>query len=229
MQMRISTDPLTESNCYILEESGGCVVIDPNDSQAPLRIITENGWTPELILLTHEHCDHMAGLDTLRDRWPEARVVVSRVCNEGIQNKRLNMSMIMEVYLYFSGHPGCHYDPFVCRPVEECYDGDFSITWRGHRFRFVPLPGHTPGSVGIFMDDNVFFSGDYLLPDREVVLRLPGGSEEDYARVTVPFLQRLPDGIQVRLGHGAPFTLHNTEEYRWELEHFERVDSRQKN
>ncbi|MFQ7453449.1 MAG: MBL fold metallo-hydrolase [Flavonifractor plautii] len=57
------TEPLAESNCYLLGEAGRAVVIDPNDPRGPLERLEALGWTPERILLTHEHCDHMAGLE----------------------------------------------------------------------------------------------------------------------------------------------------------------------
>ena len=41
------------------------MVIDPNDPAGPLECLQRRGWSPELIFLTHEHGDHMAGLETL--------------------------------------------------------------------------------------------------------------------------------------------------------------------
>lgn len=200
-------DPLTESNCYLLGEEGGAVVIDPND---PLRVparLEELGWTPELILLTHEHCDHMAGLEALRDRFPQAVVVTSGACSAGIQNKRLNMTQLMEVYLTFRGKPGVSYPPFVCRPADETYGDTWETLWRGHRLQCTALPGHTPGSAGIFLDGQTFFSGDYLIPGEELILRLPGGSAADYAARTQPFLEGLSPGLRICPGHGIPYTL----------------------
>ena len=49
------TEPLAESNCYLLGEAGRAVVIDPNDPRGPLERLEALGWTPERILLTHEH------------------------------------------------------------------------------------------------------------------------------------------------------------------------------
>ena len=77
------TEPLAESNCYLLGEAGRAVVIDPNDPRGPLERLEALGWTPERILLTHEHCDHLAGLEALRDRWPQAVVVTSAACSAG--------------------------------------------------------------------------------------------------------------------------------------------------
>lgn len=207
LQTVISVDPLTESNCYILAEEKKCVVIDPGESECLFRTLEERGWEPELILLTHEHCDHMAGLDALRLRYPHARFAATEVCNAGIQNTRLNMSRIMEVYLYFRGRPGIHYDPFVCRPADEIIGKNAKILWRGHTLRIVSMPGHTPGSTGIFLDEKVFFSGDYLIPEEEPLLRFPGGDAESYEKITEPFLRSLPAGIRICPGHGEPYVL----------------------
>ena len=146
LQTVVSVDPLTESNCYILVENDRCLVIDPSEHVKLLSILKDCGWEPELILLTHEHCDHMAGLDALRDQYPQACFAATAVCNAGIQSLRLNLSRIMEVYMYFRGKPGIHYEPFVCRPADEIIAGDAQLEWRGHLLRLVPLPGHTPGS-----------------------------------------------------------------------------------
>ena len=206
-ELTLWTEPLAESNCYLLAEDGGCVVIDPNHPQGPLRVLEERGWSPELILLTHEHCDHTAGLEALRERYPAVRVLASAACSSGLASTRLNMSRMMEVYLTFHGKPGVTYPPFVCRPADLTYDQTYETSWRGHFLRCVSLPGHTPGSAGILWDETYFFSGDYLLPDRAVILRLPGGSEADYQAKTRPFLQNLPSGLHICPGHGAPYRL----------------------
>ena len=185
LQTVVSVDPLTESNCYILVENDRCLVIDPGEHVKLLSILKDCGWEPELILLTHEHCDHMAGLDALRDQYPQACFAATAVCNAGIQSLRLNLSRIMEVYMYFRAQ----------------------LEWRGHLLRLVPLPGHTPGSGGIFLDEDVFFSGDYLITDEEPLLRFPGGDAESYEKITKPFLRSLPAGIRICPGHGEPYNL----------------------
>ena len=91
------TDPLTESNCYLLGEGGYGAVIDPNDPKGPLERLEELGWEVEWILLTHEHCDHMAGLEALRNRWPGVRVAATAARSAGVGDTRLNMTRRMEV------------------------------------------------------------------------------------------------------------------------------------
>ena len=183
------TEPLAESNCYLLGEAGRAVVIDPNDPRGPLERLEALGWTPELILLTG------------------VRVAATAACSAGLGDTRLNMTRRMEVYLAFRGKPGVSYPPFVCRPADETYERAWEYVWRGHRLRAVALPGHTPGSAGIFLDGDTFFSGDYLIPGEEVILRLPGGSETDYRAVTEPVLRGLPPGLRICPGHGEPYIL----------------------
>ena len=197
----ISVDPLTESNCYIVSEGNHCVIIDPGESANLLHLLEEKGLTPELILLTHEHCDHMAGLDALRDKYPAARFLATAACNAGIQDVQRNMSRMMHVYLFFRGKPGIKYERFTCRPADEVIADDAVLQWRGHSLRFVPLPGHTAGSEGIFLDEEYFFCGDYLIPDEEPILRFPGGDEAAYETITKPFLQQLPEGLKICPGH----------------------------
>ncbi len=210
------TEPLAESNCYLLGEEGHAVVIDPNDPQGPMEILKEHDWMPDFIFLTHEHCDHMAGLEPMRAVYPDAKVIASAACSEGIQNKRMNMTLMMEVYLSFRGKPGVVYPPFVCRPADIVYEHTRETEWRGHRIFSVALPGHTPGSACIFLDEEILFSGDYLIPGEEVILRLPGGSEKDYCTKARPFLSRLPLGIRVCPGHGDPFLLTEKEQIHHE-------------
>ena len=199
-------DPLTGSNCYILGCGSSAAVIDPNRADAPITCLEEHGWTPELILLTHEHCDHTAGLEALRRRWPQAVTAASAACSAGLQDEVQNMSRWMEVYLAFQGKRDVVYPPFTCRPADLTFEQSWQHTWRGHAIRCVSLPGHSPGSCGIFWDDDLFFSGDYLIPDGQVVLRLPRGSASDYEAHTRPFLDRLPAGLRILPGHGLPYT-----------------------
>ncbi len=206
-QLVVWTEPLAGSNCYLLGQAGRCVVVDPGDALGPLQTLDRLGWIPELVVLTHEHCDHTAGLEPLRERWPGLAVLATERCSANLQSTRLNMSAMMEVYLTFHGSPGVRYPPFTCRPAGLTYGAEYTHFWRGHRLRCVPLPGHTPGSAGIFWDEEAFFSGDYLLPCEKTVLRLPGGSEADYRAVTLPRLQELPGGLLIHPGHGPSYRL----------------------
>ena len=96
------TEPLAESNCYLLGEAGRAVVIDPNDPRGPLERLEALGWTPERILLTHEHCDHMAGLEALRNRWPGVRVAATAACSASAPPAGASSSGICNICRFLS-------------------------------------------------------------------------------------------------------------------------------
>ena len=199
-------EPLTGSNCYVLESEQKNVVIDPGSFDTAERL-KEMGADPEWVFLTHEHCDHMAGLSGIRSFFPNAKVLATKACSCNLGNKRKNMSAIMGVYLYYRNgrEPAEKYPVIDGGAADVVFDKNMVLDWRGLRFEFVCLPGHTEGSCGIMLNGKTFFSGDYLLPGEEVLTRFPGGDEESYRQETLPYLDSLPKGIRVYPGHGDDF------------------------
>lgn len=112
-------EPVTESNCYVIREEDKCMIIDPNDFTAIRELLQKLGLMPGLVLLTHEHCDHIGGLNELRRTYP-VTVAATEACSAGIGNQTKNMSRMMETFLYFkSGEKKfVHYPPFQCRKAD---------------------------------------------------------------------------------------------------------------
>ena len=75
----------------------------------------------------------------------------------------------------------------------------------------VEMPGHSTGSIGIIIDNKLFFSGDSLLKNVHVTTSLPGGSKKDYRSITVPLIKALPNETLVYPGHGESFILGENE------------------
>lgn len=206
----VITDPLTQSNCYILTENQQAVLIDPNTAGPIISYLDSHHLSLQFIILTHEHCDHMAGLNELRRHYA-CKVIASKPCSDGIQSTKMNMTRIMETYLYFKsdGKLQVTYPRFVCAPADITFHSLYGINWEGHIFFLIRIPGHTPGSTCIIMDDRLLFSGDYFIPGEEVITRLPGGDEEAYEKTGKDLLRKLPVPIQTYPGHGKPFILTN--------------------
>ena len=200
------TSQKTICNSYLIDEDGYVLIIDPGQDGVVEAEIEKNGWTPEIILLTHEHFDHIENLEEVRTRY-DIPVVACEICSERIGDEKLNLSVIADILSYYkTGIIAERNAPrFTCRPAEITYGDEYEMDWRSHHFSFIRIPGHSPGSVLITMDDEYLFTGDYMLLDDETTLRLRGGSPEDYENIAIPIMESIPNGIKVCPGHGPSY------------------------
>ncbi|MCU6389504.1 hydroxyacylglutathione hydrolase [Enterobacter quasiroggenkampii] len=71
----ISISAFEDNYIWVLvDDERRCVIVDPGESAPVLRVIKENGWQPEAILLTHHHHDHTGGVPELRAHFPHVVV-----------------------------------------------------------------------------------------------------------------------------------------------------------
>lgn len=211
------TDPVTESNCYIIPGNDTCLVIDPGNFDLLEETLQKRKLAPSIVLLTHGHCDHIGGLNELRDRY-SVTVIAAEACSEEMQDTRLNMSRRMEVFLYYKsrGTRMIPYRPFVCKPADLVFEDEYTVVFEERKLQMKALPGHTRGSTVILYGDRLF-CGDYLLPEDQVVIRLPGGSEEEYEAAARPWLKRIPDRTLICPGHGVPYRMNEEVKSRHDL------------
>lgn len=163
------------SNCYILEEKGHAVVIDPGTygSKEILTTIDERHLLVDDIILTHEHFDHCAGTESLR-RCTKAPLLCTSICNELIQDARKNYSA------YWTEG-----EPFSIHPADRTVgDGDI-LQWQGHTFYFYHTPGHSLACLTIRVDETALFTGDNFIPQMRTYTNLNGGSKDDLRRTLV--------------------------------------------
>lgn len=198
----------TTSVCYLLEEQGHALLIDPNDFSEIQSILSASRSIPELIFLTHEHFDHILALEEAREYW-KIPVLASRPCSDALGDESANLSNIYDLFVYFRTGvlARTRHRAFRCNPAEIVYELTCEYRWLGHRFLFRSCPGHSPGSSVILMDDTVLFSGDYLIYGEAPNLELRTGDPEAFRTDTAPWLEQLPEGLKVYPGHGIPYTL----------------------
>ncbi|AHJ75147.1 hydroxyacylglutathione hydrolase [Kosakonia sacchari] len=71
--MNLNSIPAFQDNyIWVLNnDDGRCLIVDPGEAAPVLRALEENQWQPEAILLTHHHNDHVGGVNTLRQHFPD--------------------------------------------------------------------------------------------------------------------------------------------------------------
>ena len=207
---RVVSDMIS-SNMYIVIEGTGAIVVDPCRN-----IEMPDGVIPELIFLTHEHYDHISGVNAWKEKY-NTKVICSAECNSRIQSKTKNMARYFvafcEIQTGLDDTPPSDFDPdYECSADEEISE-DVEFTWRGHLIRFILLPGHSAGSSGILID-NCLFSGDSIFENQDTVLNFPGGSKTAWEDISLPKILALPPDIIVYPGHFDSFRLEKWSPYK---------------
>lgn len=205
MQIRTYTYELIDSKMYIMIEGSEALIIDPCISEEAVTMLRSEEVDNVLILLTHEHYDHMSGLELFRDAFSSCRVLVSEICNTYMQKPTRNGSKYFKALFIDKESDRIEEAgqvPAVSYTGDEFFTGETQFDWQEHKIFIRETPGHSPGSVCIIIDDSILFTGDSLLKDDPVVVKLPGGNRKDYNEYTVPYLKSLDEELMVYPGHG---------------------------
>lgn len=199
---------LLASNMYLIVEGNHAIVIDPFDDITP-----GDGLTIDYILLTHEHYDHISGVNI----WKEATgapVLCSRACAENIQNSKKSLAnhfkdfCELQTWMLLDKFPISNPE-YVCS-ADRVFENEMIFQWQNHIFQLFEIPGHSQGSIGIMLDGKNFFSGDSLMENCEIELRMPGGSKKRWKELGSKRIDAIPDGTRVWPGHFDSFIFQKT-------------------
>jgi hydroxyacylglutathione hydrolase len=136
MTVTAQTVPILSDNyAWLLRDSGtGAVaIVDPADAKPIIAALEQAGGRLDLILLTHHHSDHIAGVDEVRAHFQDAKVVGAAA--------------------------DAHRLPKLDEAVKE---GD-TVAFGNASARVIDTPGHTRGQINYFFPDGeILLSGDTL-------------------------------------------------------------------
>lgn len=195
---RLINNPIS-SNCFVVFDNAigcHCIIIDPgSEIQSDLfEYLDSNNLLPEFIILTHEHFDHCWGVNSLRAKYKDVKLVCSSECSQNIQNKKKNYSVFYE-------QPGFDVDAADILIKNNC-----SLKIINKRIQFTLAKGHSASGI-IFTIDNYIFTGDELIKDVKTVTKLKTGSKERLQE-SIHFLRAMKGrSLIVCPGHGDVFDL----------------------
>jgi len=196
------------SNTYVLFDkniNNSCVIIDPGTKECTelFKLLSKYDLSPSYILLTHEHFDHIWGVNTIKERY-NSKVICSKKCAEkiGIPQNYYNL-------LYFGSKEDYSIN-MVDAFVEDLHCG---LVINTLKFNFVFTPGHSSSSICISIN-NILFTGDTIMKGyKPLILKRHEGSKSEYKEsVLKVFNDFQPDTI-IYPGHGDKFLLKEVEQY----------------
>lgn len=196
-----------DARMYIILENKKALVIDPCVSEEALTLLKENDIEEILILLTHEHYDHISGVNWLRENFSSVEVLCSDKCAAALPKPSKNLSIYWEILFMGKDEETREYvrnmniQPYSCE-ADRKFEGEYEMSWEGHSLFLKETPGHSEGSICVLLDERDLFSGDSLVNGHPTITRLPGGSKKEYAEITLPYLQSLNPELLVYPGHG---------------------------
>ena len=201
--------PVIRSNMYILIHGTQALVIDPHISVEAKALLDEARVQECTVLLTHEHFDHVSGVNWLRELYG-CQVICTRTCAVMIESAKKNAASVFGA-LFLIGHSEKEQkeiepwlDPEYTCQADLSYEGEWDLTWNGISIFLKEVQGHSRGSQLIQIEDSFMFTGDNLVPGEKTITRLPGGSRRVFEETVQPYLRSIPESCTIYPGHGVP-------------------------
>jgi glyoxylase-like metal-dependent hydrolase (beta-lactamase superfamily II) len=198
---RFVCNPYQENTYVVSDETQECVIIDcgvyfDDERLSLVEYINSNELTPKHLLCTHGHFDHCMGNNAVYEEYglkPEVN-----------EKDDFLMSSMDEQAMYFLGMEYEHDTP----PVGRYLLPDDIIEFGTHRLKVIATPGHTPGGITFYCEEEkVAFTGDTLFQMSIGRTDFEGGDYTAMMHSLKEVIGKLPADTTVWSGHGPKTTI----------------------
>ncbi len=211
-------DEFLRANLWLVTGRERDLLVDCGNGIAPLlpavRALQEHPCKPLLAVATHTHSDHMGGMHEFFERLVhplEAEALATAADAACLITAQFPAGLLREIAadglelpdLLVTAAPHDGFDPATfaiqattaTRTVDE---GD-SLDLGDRVFTVLHLPGHSPGSIGLWEErSGILLSGDAVYRDGPLLDQMPGSDIDAYLRT----MERLRD-LPVTTVHGG--------------------------
>ena len=202
IQIKRFTCNMLAENCYVVsDDTKECVIIDcgafyEEESTAITNYIKSAGLKPHHLLCTHGHFDHCIGNIFIYKEFglkPEVHhedeFLITKMQDQARDILGINI-------------------PMEVPPVGKYLSNIDVITFGNHIFTILHTPGHTPGSVVFFCEqEHIAFSGDTLFRMSIGRTDFERGSFKEMISSLHNVLAKLPTDTKVYSCHGPATTI----------------------
>ena len=186
-----------EVNCYIIgcEESMEAAIIDPGgDADKIISVIQNEGLKPEFIMNTHAHFDHVGAVRAIQEHFKIDFLLH--------KDDLFLIEHLDEQVMQFG------LDRVAKPEVNKFVKNGDNVSLGKLSIKIIHTPGHTPGGVCYYVDNNVFV-GDTLFAGSIGRTDFPGSSYEQLIHSIKENLFSLGDSVVVYTGHGPSTSIGN--------------------
>ena len=190
-----------QENCYIVsDETKKAAIIDCGaqyeaERKAIRQYIEQQELQPEHLLVTHGHIDHNIG-----NAWVYKTYGLKPEVHSDDQKLMECLDMQAQAIMNTSLN-----EPMP--PVGRYLTKDDTITIGNHIFSLLETPGHTPGGVFYYCEqEHLAFSGDTLFKGSIGRTDFEGGSMFMLIQ-SLRMISQLPDNTVILPGHGPQTTM----------------------
>ena len=199
MEVRCFTGGDFAQNGYVAwcEATNQCVIIDPG--AAALDVVADvkaAAGEVTAILLTHAHLDHVEGLGVIRD-YTDAPTYLHPADRVMFDNLPAQVAM-----LGLSGS-----SPQLDPPEME-FEDDGVFHFGESVFNVIHTPGHSPGHVILYAEDDALaLVGDLVFAGSVGRTDLPGGNYQELFQSIRQHVLTMPGETRLFTGHGPTTTV----------------------
>ena len=214
--------PYIQSNAWLVRGRDRDLLVDTGNGLGTLRTDLAQllGAREPVVVITHAHADHMGGLYEFEERLchraeapdvedpPDLSLLDTATFSHEERVAAIESGYGELPRFLLDAVPDPEFEPegFAMRattPTRTLEEGDV-IDLGDRAFEVLHLPGHTPGSIGLWdASTGTLFSGDTVYADEPLLDELPGSSIPDYV-VSMRRLRSLPVEV-VHGGHDRSF------------------------
>jgi hydroxyacylglutathione hydrolase len=207
---------MLQCNCHVVGDpvTREAIVIDPGDDvETILEVIARHGLKVRAILITHSHIDHVIGLKKMRE-----------ATGAPVLMHEADLALYKEMEKQAEW---IHWATPEISEVDDFLTEGKSIKWGNYELRVIHTPGHTKGSVCLYLphegdvihpqsaagasrishEAGMLFAGDTLFEGSIGRTDLWGGSMKEILHSIKTKLLALPEDTIVLPGHGGITTI----------------------
>lgn len=200
------TNPFQENTVVLYDRTAKAAVIDCGcyssaEENRLKEFFNQEQLTPELLLNTHLHPDHILGNCFMEEHYG--------LKTKASEADRFLLDHAVD-YAAMLGISGITPPPAVGEFLKE---GDM-VRWGESELKVIAVGGHSPGGLCFYSEaDALLIAGDVLFAGSVGRSDLPGGNARQLIEDIREKLMVLPDAVKVIPGHGPMTTIGEERKY----------------